>query len=84
MTVRQAVLETILNNYPRVPSHKIHQAHPKHPLSGSQRLRELKKDKVKYTHHFRLNGKPYQHYDFSKTPRKKISKLLKAEKIYGW
>lgn len=40
-TVKQAVLEVIIKYYPKVPNYKIATAHPEHPMSGLQRLREL-------------------------------------------
>lgn len=42
MTVKQAVIEIIIAYYPRVKNIKIERAHPEHPMSGLQRLRELR------------------------------------------
>jgi len=46
ISVRQSVLQVLIENYPNVKNHLVHQAHPLHPLSGSQRLRELRKEGI--------------------------------------
>lgn len=62
MTVKQAVVKAIIENYPHVKNHIIEKAHPIHKLSGLQRLRELRKLGVIYTFDPKTNS-----YDFSQT-----------------
>lgn len=80
MTVREAVIKAILRDYPKVKTHKIHNAHKKHPFSAGQRLRELRSEGVSYDFkHTIKKGKkevPCQHYDFSMTPKRAIKALL--------
>lgn len=50
-TVTTDLLNTILNNYPVVPSHLIHRPGKETCLSGAQRLRDLKRDHgIKYSY----------------------------------
>lgn len=80
MTVKEAVLKVILKHYPKVKNHLIHRAHPKHPLSGGQRLRDLRYEGVEYEfkHTMKKGRKEVkcQHYDFSMTPKRQIRALL--------
>ena len=80
MTVKEKVLNAIIKDYPRVKNIKIERAHPKHPMSGSRILRRLKEEGVSYEFKYTMSkGKktiPYQHYDFSATPKSYIISLL--------
>lgn len=62
MTVKQIVLEVIIQNYPHVKNWQIEQSHPIHKMSGCRRLRELKELGVIYTFDRKTNT-----YDFSET-----------------
>lgn len=71
MTVKKAVIMTILNHYPRCKNHLIAAAHSGHSLSGLQRLRELKKQyKIYYSFDCSKNE-----YDFSITPKEYIEHI---------
>lgn len=80
MTVREAVIKAILRDYPKVKTHKIHNAHKKHPYSARQRLRDLRNEGVYYEfRRMMTKGEkevPCQHYDFSFTPKRVIRALL--------
>lgn len=41
-SVKKAVLETLIAYYPQVKNYAVERAHPKHKMSGLQRLRELR------------------------------------------
>lgn len=42
ISVKKAVLKVLINYYPKVKNHAVEKAHPKHKMSGLQRLRELR------------------------------------------
>lgn len=46
ISVKKAVLKTLINYYPKVKNYTVERAHPKHTMSGLQRLRELRADGV--------------------------------------
>lgn len=73
MTVKECVLNVIIQNYWLVKNHLIEQAHPVHKMSGCRRLRELRKLGVKYTFDRETNT-----YDFSETPLRVIGDLLRG------
>jgi hypothetical protein len=61
-SVKIDLLKTIIDYYPIVPSHIIHNAGREKCLSGSQRLRELKKKGVIYKyqdHKYFFNATPF-------------------------
>ena len=49
-TVTEHLLETIIKNYPVVPSYLIHSAGMKYCISGGRRLRDLKIKGLQYTY----------------------------------
>ncbi|MFA5322711.1 MAG: hypothetical protein WC373_08555 [Smithella sp.] len=55
MKTKIHVLKTLIDNYPIVANHVIAEANPMHPLSGLQRLRELRKNGVKVEFNKRNN-----------------------------
>jgi hypothetical protein len=81
MTARQMVLKIILQNYPKVQSIKLESPHKYMlPSTCSRAVRELKKEGVEYEVFNTIKkGKkkvPFHHYDFSKTPKKKIQAMF--------
>jgi len=80
MTVKDAVLKVIIAHYPRVKNNILEQAHPKHLMSGLQRMREIRKQAgAVYPFDRETNT-----YDFSETPIEYFKGLLtnKIDKIY--
>ena len=81
MTAQQIVLKAILQNYPKVQNSKIEKDRPDILGSTCSRvLRDMKKRGiVDYEFHRTIKkGKkevPYQHYDFSKTSKKKLQAI---------
>jgi len=70
-TITKDLIRIILQNYPEVPSHLIHCAGRDACLSGSQRLRELKKKGVMYEYRDHV-------YNFEQTPPLILYELLRA------
>lgn len=46
ISVKKAVLMVLINEYPKVKNYAVEKAHPKHCMSGLQRLRELRAEGV--------------------------------------
>lgn len=76
MTVTTDLLQTILSNYPVVPSHLIHSAGRKTCLSGAQRLRDLRRD-----HGIRYSYKGHE-YIFE-TSKADLQAILKGYLSHG-
>jgi len=55
MKTKIHVLKKLIDNYPTIPNHVVSSANPLHPLSGLQRLRELRKDGVEIEFNKRNN-----------------------------
>ena len=70
-TITKDLIRTILQNYPEVPSHLIHKAGRDFCLSGSQRLRDLKKKGVLYSYRDHV-------YNFAETPPLILYGLLRG------
>lgn len=72
-TVRVAVIKKAIQHHPYVKNHVIHNAHPLHPFSGGQRLRELRNEGISYGFDRKTNT--YHIY----TPLRFLKELLPKE-----
>lgn len=73
MTVKASVLQVLIDNHPLVPIHKVHHASEEHPFSGSQRLRDLRKEHG-LSYEYLRSEKAYQVH----TKKAELKKILKG------
>lgn len=75
MTVEQAVLGVLINNYPTVRNHVVQTAHPTYQMSGLARLRGLKQEGI-VSYRFDSCDNTYRIL----TPREELQRALEAMK----